>query len=586
MPTYRSLQLNGWKRKPEELKKIDRWLYGHPEHKFFDSPYQFYPHWKFLLNFGNGELCNCALCTGKSNHKSRRSSTKSVAALEPQTRKAQALLPLRNGPVDEEGTPDVYCALFTLLKHEGGLKRKIEERQSLDWRAEKPLVDTFAGEIPNQPSFLPREGEIVLYLRPLPSPLELRQDRQSHHFKIYNPTAGSYVEEYPQWLAGIVTQVPTSPPTVSSLSIPPPSTASLNSSGYRISPLPSPNSSNKLLSKQQTYTSLHLIRPFCLHPHILAGIPPSDQHESISNSLTASATVSLIDRHSFSGDWPHAHIHSRGIFIGTEAYWIGDVVVLLGETPSSEPSTEILHISDIVTTFHALRPVLPSDRIGANHDIENTITGNDCDRISISLHGPVYTCDPSRTKNPQTPIPFHRYHYPPSMQNHGQNWYYLDQPGETWAAPFSRVLSRLYEPEALAAWLPHPPPPPPPPPSLPSTSLLDLGRQGILHARTFAAETDERILAAAGGRGKRWFWAEYRAEGLDLGEVAGVEVGRYDGEREVGVWRGVLRVLDGVGGGMEVGGRSSGGGSGSSVEEEEEEEEEQEVKRKRARIGY
>ncbi|KAL8710782.1 MAG: hypothetical protein Q9225_007230 [Loekoesia sp. 1 TL-2023] len=325
----------------------------------------------------------------KSKPRNRESSSSSIAAPKP-----RAPPPLQKGPVDEEGTPDIYGLLFTLLKKEGSLRRRIEERASLDWRAEKPLVDTFASTVPNQPSFLPRQGEIVLYLRPLLDPLQLRQDPQSLHFKIYDPRTSSYSSSPPQWLAGVVTQVPTSPPTVSSLHPPQtssttssspnssvaaniPSETSLNTSGYRISPLPSPNSSNKLLSKQHTYTPLHLIRPLSLHTHILAGIPPSNFDESILNALTDSATISLIDRHTFSGNWPHAKIHSRGIFIDAEAYWIGDTVLLLPETPSSSSVSEIMHISDIVTIFHSLQSSPES----------GNVTGENCKRISIEVHG-------------------------------------------------------------------------------------------------------------------------------------------------------------------------------------------------------
>ncbi|KAL8994131.1 MAG: hypothetical protein Q9188_007156, partial [Gyalolechia gomerana] len=501
------------------------WLYGHPSKKLFDSPYQFYPHWKFLLNYGSGESCKCKLCNSTSINRKARQRTNRGSSSSSIAPKSRGPPPFQKGPVDEEGTPDVYSSLFTLLRNEKTLKRKIEERASLDWRAEKPLVDKFVCSIPLQASFLPRQGEVVLYLRPTSSPLELRQDLESCHVRVYDPRTDSYKDSPPQWLAGIVTQVPVSSPTVSSLypssaSSTPisniiPSEPSLNASGYRISPLPSVNSSNKLLSKQQTYTSLHLIRPFSLQSHILAGIPPSLLHESITNALTASATISMIDRHSFSGTWPHASVHSRGIFIGPEAYWLGDTVLLLHEDPSlGESITEIMHILDIVTTFHSLQP---SESDGA-------VTGNECKRISVELHGEVYTTNPVRAF-PRAPIPVQ--HPTPRMRAYG-HWFHLDQPGDVWAAPFPRILSRLYEKEALLAWLPHTTKTPHSPPSI----LLDLGRESVLSARRLAANTDERILDAAdtvdvdgGQRQKEWFWAEYRAEALDLRSVAGKEVG-------------------------------------------------------------
>lgn len=46
---------------------------------------------------------------------------------------------LQSGPVDEEGTPDVYRSLFSLLKSEGRLDRKIEEKASLVYMPQTQL---------------------------------------------------------------------------------------------------------------------------------------------------------------------------------------------------------------------------------------------------------------------------------------------------------------------------------------------------------------------------------------------------------------------------------------------------------------
>ncbi|KAI4137814.1 MAG: hypothetical protein L6R39_007084, partial [Caloplaca ligustica] len=389
-----------WERpRPSNPKHTDRWLYGHPSGKFFDSPYRFYPHWKFLLNSGSGEACQCENCGSVKSSSAKSSSAKpsrrrsSTPLTQIMKAKGRPPLPrpMQSGPVDEEGTPDVIRSLFTLLKSEGRLKRKIEERASLDWRAEKPLVDTFAFSIPNQPAFLPRHGEIVLYLRPLQPYQMLLQDPKSHHFHIFN--IATHTTEPPQWLAGIITQVPSTPQTLASIN--PSSTSTLSTSpsdSYRISPLPSPTSKQKHLSKQQTYTSLNLIRPFFLHAHILAGIPHSISHESIINALTLSTNLSLVDRHTFSGIWPDARIHSRGIFIGTEVFWIGDTVILLpsaspnplrdtASAPASASSypTEILRITDIVTTYHNLDP--------------SAADPTSSKRITITLRGKCYTND-------------------------------------------------------------------------------------------------------------------------------------------------------------------------------------------------
>ena len=113
----------------ERYFQVDRWLYGHPNHKKFDSPNRFFPHFKYLMQHGTGDACKCDLCTSKMRKASPRLSTTRplVAATNRQTR----LPPFNTRFVDEEGTPDVYCSLFTLLKHEDMLSRAIEERASL-----------------------------------------------------------------------------------------------------------------------------------------------------------------------------------------------------------------------------------------------------------------------------------------------------------------------------------------------------------------------------------------------------------------------------------------------------------------------
>ncbi|KAL8753819.1 MAG: hypothetical protein Q9184_005306 [Pyrenodesmia sp. 2 TL-2023] len=542
----------------EIRKQIDRWLYGHTSNKYFDSPFRFYPHWKWLLNYGSGQACSCDLCGSNPESRSRRSVSSIGSVTKPRVRIA-VQRPLQSGPVDEEGTPDVYRSLLSILKSEGQLKRKIEERASLDWRAEKPLVNRFALNITQQPAFLPRQGETVLYLRPLPAYLVLRRDTASQQFKTYNTASNTYSASLPQWQAGVVTQVPAITPTIALLTTPPPSDSDLNSlstTGYRVSPLPSPSSTHKLLAKQHTYVPLSLIRPFSLQAKILSGIAPISYHPSITNALTLSSTVSLIDKHTFSGTWPTARIHSRGVFIGYESYWRGDTVVLLPEKPSREPVREILRITDIVTTFYNLQAS------PGNNDIGN-LTPSAAKSITITLHGPVYTSQPTRSLSA---IPISPAEYTTPMLGYG-SWFYLEQPGDIWSAPFTRVLSRLYEIEAVQAWLSPSSPPTPSSPFLASSSFLpvnhfpapthptspteslDLSRASTLSARLHAASTDERIIlapsTASSAQNKSWLWADYRAAALDLPSLGGLDVGRWDTERETGVWRGVLGVLDG-----------------------------------------
>ncbi|KAL8872476.1 MAG: hypothetical protein Q9174_001906, partial [Haloplaca sp. 1 TL-2023] len=428
--------------------------------------------------------------------KNKTSPSSSVAAptTVPKPRGRPPVRPaLNKGPVDEEGTPDVFRSLFTLLKNEGRVTRQIEERASLDWRAERPLVDGFVSKVSKQPSFIPRQGEIVLYVRPSSPPFELHQEPSSGHIKTYDPLLEEFLD-YPNWLAGLVIQVPDSSLKTSDLS--PslhPETASgtkksVNLNGFRIEPLPSPNSQDKNVSKQHTYVPLHLIRPFCFWQTCLQGIPETEWHESIHNALTCSATVSLIDRHTFWGDWPDAEISSRGIYIGAESYWIGDTIRLASSLdPTDTTLTLVIRIQNIITTFKNLKPEADG----------STVTGNRCEEISISIIGPVYTVDAApTTHHPEASLqdltaPMRSY-----AKSNGAPWTFFDRQGGTLATGFSTVFSRLYEEDAMRTWFP----------CLPPSQYIHLGKTDIHHARTIAAATDERIVDSPDGR--VWFWGD------------------------------------------------------------------------------
>ncbi|KAL8778297.1 MAG: hypothetical protein Q9213_007484, partial [Squamulea squamosa] len=453
--------------KPSRVRcnQFDRWLYGHPDQKKFDSPNRFYPHFRYLMKHGSGEACKCDLCAPtKQKPGPPIPAKRPLAAVNRQTRPQ----PLNRGPVDEEGTPDVYCSLFALLKHEGSLSRAIEERASLDWRAERPLVDTLSKSTPKQPAFIPWHGEIVLYLRPLPASIQLQQGPKTQQIFLYdtqkNRSAGS-----PKWLAGVVTQIPST--YIGTASLYPPQSKlpvkanqeteepSLSLSGFRIEPLPSPNSPEKHISKQHTYTPLHHIRPFAFWQLLLMGIPESEWHVSIHNALTASATVSLIDRARLHGRWPNASIYSRGLFVGAECYWIGDTIRLLFES-SHKPDDAlykntlvVMKIQHIITDFHNLHPEPPP-----NHDL---VTGNRCDKITITLHGPVYTSNREASSSQLRATT----DLSPTMQTHNNTaWWHLSHPNDIHSASFSNIHSRLYESEAVASYFP----------ALPDSALLSL----------------------------------------------------------------------------------------------------------------
>ncbi|KAL9582275.1 MAG: hypothetical protein Q9212_003384, partial [Teloschistes hypoglaucus] len=345
----------------------DKWLYGHPNHKTFDSPNRFYPHFFFLMHNGHQD-CTCDKCL---NHKTKIRDTMSV-------QKA----PLLKAPFDEEGIPDKFKHLFTHLKSEALLTRKIEERASMEWQVERAVAKSAADSITQ--SYIPRHGEIVMYVS-LAQGHELRQDASTHRFKVYKTinsgkTPKSQWVGAPTWLAGIITDNPSS------------TTRAVNFPQYRIEQLPTSGS-----VKEHHYTTLSLIRPFAFMKACLFGIPKDEWHPSIHAAIAACTTVSLIDRQDFVGNWPHAHVYSHGIFIGAESYWIGDLVRLLPESVPTDMApagtVPVMQIKKIQTVFHNIR---------AAEDAETCVEADVFESMEICFHGPVVTLSKAKTTNENT----------------------------------------------------------------------------------------------------------------------------------------------------------------------------------------
>lgn len=93
------------------------------------------------------------------------------------------------------------------------------------------------------------------------------------------------------------------------------------------------------------------------------------------------------------------------------------------------------------------------------------------------------------------------------------------------------IVGRVYEPETIKLW------------DLitedTATDLLSAGHSSISEARTYAAKHDRCIAP-----GTRWFWAEYRTEAIGTAHFGGIDVGRYDTERDPKLVHNALVVLD------------------------------------------
>ena len=386
----------------------------------------------------------------------------------------------------------------------------------MDWRAEQKLVSTIIKNISMQSSFIPRLGELVLWCRKVEG--EIALDPETNEFKMHDATSGQDLG-HPQWLAGVITQVPAEEVLIKDLLEETTKRHAVNVSGFRVECLPDPNGSAKGLSKQYSYVPMHHIRPMCFWKEALNGVPDKQWHPSIPHALSVTATLSMVERYRAEGTWPNCNIHCKGIFIGAEALFVGDAIRLLFQSHTSV--TGVLRIRDIVVRFEELSV--------AN---DGNVYGGTARYIHVYLLGEGYTLDvQSSYKGMEVNLDKVPGFLPPGMRGYNR-WYHMCEPGKRLEVTYDCVLGRCFEAEAMRSWL-----------ALPEEDL-NAGLSGILAAREFSAKSDMRIV----GSGKRWYWGNYRADSLDVETFNGFEVGQYNTDRDPKTWRSNLKVLDDVAG--------------------------------------
>ncbi|KAF2246656.1 hypothetical protein BU26DRAFT_521103 [Trematosphaeria pertusa] len=533
--------------RPKDQKIYDKYLYGHPQHKPFDSPNRFFPHFQYIMENGGSSLgCPCTVCNtkggvlpktgltsgffskggsskggsskggsskgGSSGASSRTSTQKAApvatAPVAPQFKGRPKMIGtgMDTSRVDEEGTPDVYRNLIDKLKRHGTLDEAIMEPMSLDWRAEQEILPGVLSKIKKEPQWVPRAGDIVLYVREMPYNATL----------VRHPTTGVYVFydrhqktilDVPRWEAGLVGQTPAEALQEGEKDF------SVSYSGVRVEPLPSPNNPDKSLSKRYKYVPVHYTRPFNLWKEYLEQVPQDNWHPTIKNALTVMSTMSLVGKHRFHGTWPEAQIRCHGIYIGSEMLAIGDTVRLLPKAHGESVCTDVLVIKSIRLK------ILNLDKASTNDYDEGRPYNSEA-----WIYGAAYTTEPSRSSKEWLTDT-----KPPKSAQNYPDMYPLHPPNKEIAVPFSRVLGRLFEHDAMLLWLN-------------SAPSLDEGREGLLEARAFGRAHDNRITQSFGAT---WYWGDTRSEALDLHTINGLEVGKSDTERDPGAWRKKIKVMDG-----------------------------------------
>ncbi|KAF2112163.1 hypothetical protein BDV96DRAFT_602611 [Lophiotrema nucula] len=526
----------------ERLRKKDRsdkYLYGHPNHKKFDSPNRFYPHFEHMMDNGGSTFgCPCTVCNAqgsiipsmgvkKSRHFTTSNTNSGCNTLQTMPKKKAG--PNLTGVgantrrVDADGNPDIYRNLIDKLRKHETVDEEINEPLSLDWRAEQDHLPKRLEDL-KKPQWLAREGDIVLYVRDLPGHLVMYYT-ESKKFLLFDPKTKTF-HGSPIWEAGHVTQPPVESTDIADLVLEEGKEMSVSYSGVRIEPLPNPNSSDKSLSKRHVYLPLHHTRPFVFFKDFLHQVREAERHPTIENALTVMSTVSLWGKYRFRGSWPDAWIYCHGIFIGSEMIGVGDVVRLLpkGDSGSSDEVTDVLVIKTI-------RLKLTNLDKASDNDYDEGRPYNS----HIFLFGSAYTKDESRS-DPDWSSESQNEDIPTIMKK-WDTWYPLHPPNKEMQCSFTRVLGRLHEAEAMMLWFPR---------FYPGTKdirppNLTQGHEGLKDAREYASKHDQRIVNAFGST---WYWAESRSEALDVQTMNGLEVAKYNHERDPQIWRKEIKGMD------------------------------------------
>lgn len=604
--TYRLNQLphgyGGFERVRPDGERIDYFVYGHP-HGRFDSVKKFYPHFKHLMDYGGPIGCKCELCPADTVMKPRiggnaavgrteserstsppqrsrfftaqsrgvrESDEQAPSLISPFTAKRRGRPPKHGhleetsfGPhksklVDSEGTPDVYESLIAKLKEsnrEDVIDVPIEEHMSPDWRSGDIATKELLKQWQNMPRYVPRIGEVVLFVRNLDAAEEIAWDASAQTFRRIDRENQAWLEQ-PKWEAGVVTQMPQDPLADSDLVTDENRERGVNYSGFRVEPLSEPGNDSKSYTKQHKHVPLHVIRPFTYWRECLQGVTEKDYHPSIRHALMTASSFCVLERFRFKGTWPNATVFARGVYVGSELVILGDVV-RLQPRPREQRGvgvTDVMEVSAIRLRFVNLD--LDEDGMSLGPGLSY--------QICLHISGRIYTLDPSRSLNgiKKLPIKSNSGSLPAGLGDYGQ-WYCYSDPSNNATKvemPYTRVLGRCFEGSAIKAWFRSQLNMPAPPLLLSANanpiivheieSNISRGLKGVISARRYSEQNDKRLKSQ---EGKAWFWADTRIEQLDLHEVNGRYVGvKYErNQQEIKKWRTAIKALDGKKGALE-----------------------------------
>lgn len=581
-------------------KTVYKRLFGHPSGKFYDSTVRFEVHFLWLTSGMVGN-CTCILCghhkptpiiprirglfekpiasgerrsalAAPGSKNSSRSASRNDRASSAISARPQRQIKAVGAPyaVDEEGNEDVFKeCIKKLLGTKGstkGMEDNIREINSIDWRAEhswgeygKDLIQQSLTLISLQHSFVPRVGELVMWCPNFLDGHYLMLDEEKGELKFYSFDQKCF-HGFPAWRAGVVTAVPSAIATDGPVDFPdiqdmPTKRTALNTAGFRVETFPDPNDEvDKKASKQYRYVPLRNIRPLSHWQILLRGIAREKWHASIEYALTCMTSISLMEKWWFHGDWPQGAIFCKGIYIGSELIVVGDSVRIVPEANQLGKASNCTDVLIVDSIRLNLLNITPDDALPNTPLLSST--------SSITLDGRAYTRDIHRHYQMQgqeslradqrvVPLSVPREEVKMVFRSVGTgeygSWYYLHDPTKHYEISYDRVLGRLHEAAAVRLWTGQMQRRPRRDDQSKIRPSLDFDMNAILEGRLYATQVDARLDAPSGDQ-LSWFWADTRAEALDVETMNGCATGRYHYVRDPATleqWRTHLKILNG-----------------------------------------
>ncbi|KAF1347583.1 hypothetical protein BDV97DRAFT_355514 [Delphinella strobiligena] len=429
--------------------------------------------------------------------------------------------------VDEEGTPDVIRLFVDELLKDGAINCAIEEPESIDWLLEAEEFPRLVARMHKEPMFMPRKGEIVIFARISDEELTIRCDMKDRRYKLWSPSSKSW-RGTPVWEAGVVTQA--SVPTLDVSHLAGPVKAEDHPyantfTGFRVEPLPQFGNPDKTASKRHAYVPLHQLRPFIFWKEFMCGVEATDFHVTIKHAIDATSTLSLVNKYWFQGKGSEATVYCSGVYLGHELILLGDFVRLCPRsTPSADThstyplDTEGVDFTQVIEVMRIRTIELKLHDIGSNEEIYGVMGSQSIDlppwTSSLHVSGEIITTDPTKAVARQRLAS--RY----DLEAYGP-WYNTVPPGHKRVIPFSRIIGRCYEGQAMTRWFSedidgqHGD-------NAKAVADLSKGVKSHMDARALSVKSHPALSA-----GRRWYIADNRVEQLDLHEVKGEVIGRH-----------------------------------------------------------